>query len=363
MLPYLILFAFVAVGAIAAALKPASIRPPRLIIPALIIILMIGFRREVGGDWWNYLIILDRVAPLDLFAALQRTEPAYGLLNWIAARPDWGIWFPNLVCGAIFTWGLVAFCRLQPNAWLALAVAVPYFVIGVGMGYTRQSAAIGLVMLALTSFYRGETLRMVAYVTFAAMFHTSALIMIPLLGLAVVRQGVLATALLAMAAAFLYYQFSDRLLGRFETYTNRTYEGGGTVLRLAMNVIPALIFLAFRRRFSTTVSEMRLWSIMALFTCLSMILVFLVSATVIVDRLALYMIPLQILVLSRIPAVFGTGSRQNILFLSLILAFSLILEVAWLNLGRWGHAWLPYRNYLWDAGTGEAPPRSFQRMR
>lgn len=324
---------------------------------------MIGFRREVGGDWWTYLFILREVQNAEFFEAFERTEPAYAAINWIAARVGWSIWFPNLVCAAIFTWGLIALCRLQPNAWLALAVAVPYFVIGIGMGYTRQAAAIGLVMLAMTSYYRGQTLRMVAYVTLAATFHASALIMIPIFGLASVRQGAYSALLLIVAAVLLYYQLSGRLAGRFEIYSTQTFEAGGTIPRLAMNLIPAVIFLAFRRRFSTSDAEMRLWTIIALFAVISMVLIFFTETPVILDRLSLYMIPLQIFVLSRIPAVFGRGRQQNMFFLVLIVFYSLLLQVLWLNLGRWGHAWLPYRNYLWDEGAGEAPPRWFQRSR
>lgn len=337
-------------------------RAPALILPAIVIIVMIGLRREVGGDWWSYLLILRDFQGLGPGEALRRTEPGYGLLNWIAAQAGWGIWFPNMVCATFFTWGLIAFSRLQPNPWLALVVAVPYFVIGIGMGYTRQSAAIGFVMLALTSYYRGATVSMVVYLALGAMFHSSAIVMAPLLALASVRQGVLSFALLVVLAALLYYQFSGRFAVRFEAYNTRTFEAAGTIPRLAMNVIPALIFLGFRTRFSASASEMRLWTIMAGFACFSLVLIFLIDATVIVDRLALYMIPLQILVLSRIPAVFGAARQQNMFLLVMIVLYSLLLEVAWLNLGRWGHAWLPYRNYLWEGATGDAPPRRFRRI-
>ncbi len=44
--------------------------------------------------------------------------------------------------------GLVQFCRKQPLPWLALAVAAPFIIIVVGMGYTRQSVALGFILLS-----------------------------------------------------------------------------------------------------------------------------------------------------------------------------------------------------------------------
>ena len=46
-----------------------------------------------------------------------------------------------------FTYGLFRICRQQPNPWLALVVATPFLIIVVGMGYTRQAAAMGFLMI------------------------------------------------------------------------------------------------------------------------------------------------------------------------------------------------------------------------
>ena len=66
------------------------------------------------------------------------------MLNWLSIQMDWGILGVNLIGGAIFAFGLVAFCRRQPRPWLALAVAIPYLVIVVAMGYSRQGIALAL---------------------------------------------------------------------------------------------------------------------------------------------------------------------------------------------------------------------------
>lgn len=360
MLPYFLLFAAFAVPAIAAASRPTS-RRLRLFLPGVVLIIVIGLRREVGGDWWNYLDAFHYVELTDLGHALRRTEPGYALLNWIAVQAGWGIWFPNIVCAFIFTWGLLVFCRAQPNPLLAIAVAVPFFVIGVGMGYTRQSAAIGFVLIALTQYMRGETLKLMFSVVFAMSFHASALIIIPILGVAAAQDGRVIFILLVALGILLFVEFAGPL-SRYEVYTQNTITATGAVPRLIMNVMPAVLFLAFRRKFTRSDVELRLWTVFAWISIAMIGLLFVFHSSGIVDRLGIYLLPLQLIVLSRVPIVFGRSSQQNMFFVVLILAYSLTYQVVWLNFGNFSRAWIPYQNYLWDYGPaghrpGQAPVR------
>jgi len=73
-----------------------------------------------------------------------------------------------------------------------------------------------------------------------------------------------------------------------------------------------------------------------------------VSSTTIVDRVGIFLVPLQIFVLARAPLVFGHNRRQNIAILALIILYSLAAELVWLNFGNEAQSWLPYRNLLWE---------------
>src|SRR5574340_825738 len=104
----------------------------------LVLTLLIGFRHEVGGDWFNYIHHYELNYYLSFWEAVKRFDPAHGAINWLSYYVDWGVYGTNLVYGAIFSLGLIAFCRAQPRPLLALAVAVPYLVVVVAMGYSRQ---------------------------------------------------------------------------------------------------------------------------------------------------------------------------------------------------------------------------------
>jgi hypothetical protein len=364
LLPYLILYGLFAVAAIKSAFDPVAGRNGKLwsFLAAAILIIVVGLRYQVGGDWWNYTYILQYIGLGGVRAALFGTqEPGYGFLNWIAAQEGWGIWFPNLVCATIFTWGLLAFIRRQPNPSLGLVIAVPYLIIIVGMGYTRQSAALGFIFLALVQLSRGATLRMAICLLLAAAFHRSSIVVLPLLAFAVSRRGVLSGLAIIIFGAVLAYELSTGIKLLVANYTNGAYTSGGAIPRVSMNVLPALIFLGFRRRFAHTPEELRLWTVFSLAALLTVFLLFLVASSAVADRVSIYLIPLQLFVLPRVPVVFGRNSRTNTFFVVALLVYSAAVELVWLNFGTWSHGWLPYQNYLWHPAPGKTPPRGYVR--
>ncbi|MBY0444592.1 MAG: EpsG family protein, partial [Burkholderiales bacterium] len=142
--------------------------------------LAIGMRWEVGGDWATYLQIMESARNVSFSNALQLNDPGYMALNWLSLKLGFDILGVNLICGAVFTWGLLVFCKKQPLPWLAFSVATPYLLIVVAMGYTRQGAALGFVMLALCCLQDKRTSFFLFYTLVGALFHKSAVVLLPL---------------------------------------------------------------------------------------------------------------------------------------------------------------------------------------
>lgn len=345
---YVAMFAYVAIGAVINSFRKVSRRSGLLWVTAIILIILIGFRWNVGADWNAYRIILHYGRMWDVANVNVRSEPGYALLNWIAANAGWGIWFPDLICAMIFTYGLTIFCRDQPNPWLALVVAMPYLIIGVGMGFTRQSAAVGLIMVAMVQLTRGSLMRAFVSIGLATLFHTSAIVLAPIFALTTARRNLVAAALLGLFAIGLYFAFSERIALRMSEYQAVKYVAGGAIPRILMNVLAAVIFLFARRRFTASKEEMRLWTVFSLISFAMVPLLYYVTSTTILDRLGIFLVPLQIFVLARAPLVFSPTGRQNVAILLMIILYSLAAELVWLNLGNEARSWLPYRNLLWE---------------
>ena len=117
MLPYWLLFlvpAFAALSERSSGLLRSRFAFSWLLIWSLLTVL-IGFRYQVGGDWGSYQRIFRYSSFLTFDEALLRDDPGYILLNWFAAKAGYDIALVNVVCAAVFAWGLVP--ATIPTRW------------------------------------------------------------------------------------------------------------------------------------------------------------------------------------------------------------------------------------------------------
>lgn len=347
MLPYWLLFAIYASGTFASrrgAFEGRQLTPMFLLV-GLATALMIGLRWQVGGDWRPYIDLFHRIQLLEFSQAIFLSDPGYSFLNWIVAWLGADFWLVNLIGGVIFSFGLGLFARGQPNPWLTALVAVPYLVIVVAMGYTRQGIAIGLVMVALSDQYRTSTLRFIVFVILAASFHKSAIIVVPLLALTQTRYRIVSFAILMMTAAVVYYLLvSDNTDELLQNYVDAEYNSSGAFIRIFMNIPPALIYLIYQTKFMLSDDTRKLWRNFALASIIALILLLTTPSSTAIDRVSLYLIPLQMLVLGRLPYVVR-GKRDSNILLLIILAYSAAIQFVWLNYADHREAWLPYHFY------------------
>jgi hypothetical protein len=348
MLPYWLLFGFFAAGAVEYRRRMAvgMESSPLLIAGGLATALLIGLRYEVGGDWFVYSEIYEHIGFLDLDDAIQTGDPGYAALNWAANALGLGIWAVNTVCGMIFSWGLIRFARRLPNPWLAVVVAIPYLIIVVVMGYSRQGVAIGIILAGLSVLDRSSILRFALYIIVAASFHKSAVIVLPLVALAAARNRFVIASLLFVLAGLLYYFFVQSSFDRMvANYVQREYESEGAAIRVSMNVVPAALFLLFRRRFEMVPQQSKLWWNFSIAALGALALLFFIEGTAAVDRMALYLIPLQLVVLSHLPRVFSVQGRASSAVVLSVIAYSATIQFVWLNYATHSSYWVPYRLY------------------
>ncbi|HEY7809911.1 MAG TPA: EpsG family protein [Allosphingosinicella sp.] len=347
MFPYWLLFGAFAAGALGTHPTLQQRRSLGLLwLGALLIVAMIGLRYEIGVDWGNYLVIWDNAA----WASYQQLlsgyagDPAFYSIVWLLRRGGAEFWVLNFLCALFFTWGLVKFANQQANPWLAVAVAVPYLVIVIAMSGIRQATAIGFVFLALTAFPEKRTLRFLIWVGIAATFHASAILVVPLAGLSFTKNRFQAVMLLlAMALGGAY------LLGRtFTEYANDyitegQLESSGTVFRLAMNVLPALLFFKYKNLMGLQEHEKTLWRNFSYLAFFCILLFVVVPSSTAVDRLLLYIYPLQMLVLSRLPMAATPKQGGRILLTSGILCYLAATLFVFLSYGVNAYAYIPYK--------------------
>jgi hypothetical protein len=88
---------------------------------------------------------------------------------------------------------------------------------------------------------------------------------------------------------------------------------------------------------------LRIWTILSLAAVLAAISLATIASSTAVDRLALYLIPLQLFVGSRMPdtRIFGISPA---IWNQLLVGLSLAVLMTWLLFVATKVAWLPYRN-------------------
>lgn len=309
----------------------------------IVFALAIGLRHEVGGDWRAYLGYLEQSSFMTLPQVFLHGDPGYYLLNWLVANLGGNIYAVNLVSGAILMSGVVQFARRQPMPALSLLVAVPYLVTVVGMGYTRQAVALGFVLLGLVSLSEGGMRRFVFWVLIGAAFHKSAVLMLPVAALASSQDRIwnlFWVGVVSLIGAYLFV--FDSVDALWTNYVEADYQSEGGFIRVLMNAVPAILYLLLHRKLALQPEGRRLWlwmSVLAL-ACIPLVLI---SSTA-TDRVALYLIPLQLFVFSRLHLITGDRLARAYIVLAVVTYYT-VVQAVWLFFATHAYAWLPYQMY------------------
>lgn len=344
LLVYWLLLSGFALGGLTERRDERGSRSPLLLaIAGSILAVIIGLRFKVGGDWASYedMFSYARYAPLE--RVLAKGDPAYQLLNWGVQRLGAEIWLVNLTCGVIFSWGLVRFARTQANPWAVMLVAIPYLVIVVAMGYSRQGVAIGVMMGGLAALLRGASIpKFALYIMVAALFHKTAIVAL-LLVLVSARRNLFLNLIFVLAALAVLYdvlvvESVDTLM---LNYVDARYNSQGALVRLAMSLVPAILFLAARKQFAFRREEDVLWRNFAYAALILAMLLAVSPSSTVVDRLALYVLPLQLAIIARIPDHLLKFTAARLL----VVAYVVAIQFVWLNYATHAEYWLPFQFY------------------
>jgi len=352
MLPY---FAVMSLATIFVLLEEKLVSPRRPLhsfwggaLWLTLVTIFVGARFEVGGDWVAYDQRIDQLRGVDA-ASILSWDPAYDFLNWLAANLlDANVVFVNLICAAILAAGLMAFCRNLPRPSLALQLALPYLVFVVGMGYTRQATAIGLIMLSLASMPTSKTLRPLVLLTLAALFHKASAIFIPALlwdsQLSNARRAVI-LIVASVAIGLLILPTAEYTITRYltEDWTSR-----GALTRGSLNLAAAIIFLRFSSVLPIAKEQKNVFRVFAMGICGLSVFLLLSPTSTLVDRMGLFFLPFQIAVFACLPSLLERRGFNESIATTLLVIFSWCQLTIWLHFSPFASNWVPYKAALWQ---------------
>ncbi|MBL8656338.1 MAG: EpsG family protein [Altererythrobacter sp.] len=346
---------YATIYAVSAAIAMANLWKPftpwwRLAIALVIpLSLFVGFRYVIGVDWLTYEIIFLDIYRSDLAWSLTYGDSAYSLINWLVGRLGGQVWHVNLICAAIFSAGLAAFCNVQRLPALAFAVLIPALVYITAMGYTRQATAIGCVMMAYALFRNSIDWRWLSLLVIATLFHKSAIIAFPLFIMSG-SQNRWATYLIggAMAGLLALTVVSNNLSDVLSLYFEGDLESSGTLPRLAIGAFSGLAFFLVRKPHEVFSPHDRLLRNAAVVTLVLLPAYFLIPSTTFVDRIGVLMIPFQGAILSGLIYSMSSHPTLQALLKATILALYGLTLAVWLLYATFVRFWVPYNNVLFE---------------
>ncbi len=314
---------------------------------ALAYIILATTRFEIGGDWAAYLEMYNVAKIISLTDTMTFTDPFFALLIWVSGQLDWGIYPANGICAALMVIGIIRIAQTTREPWLAITFAVPYLLIVVGMGYVRQAGAIGLILIAISSLDRGKWVSMIAQLFVAIMSHSTAGMVFPLFGQAMMQKRRILSFVLTIIGAAAFFYIINQRLDKFTTnYIDNEFDSGGAIVRAAMNFVPAALLLIRWKYFSITGRSRSIWLGFALASIGAIVALALISSSTVVDRLGLYFAPIQLIVTGSLTELIPLKGVGVYFLRALTIAIAVVVQLVWLLVSVYAVSWVPYHSIL-----------------
>ena len=312
----------------------------------LTLFIISAFRYEVGCDWGNYeqLFQADFLQEIGgLSGSVATGEFAY--VGLIIALNELGFSYTylNFFTSLIFFYGIHKLAIKQPNPLSFLVLAFPFLIINLPMSGIRQAAAIGFICLAIIAFNERKVFKYSLFILFGTLFHSSAIIFFILTPF-IKRKFSLKNILLFSFLIIPFIIFLSNSIAA--TYMVMRYleidiEAAGAIYRLSLVAATGTLFLLFLSKKWKSLypqdHKITLIGSWGMVLCLCLIPI----STVIADRVGYYLLPFQLMVLSRL--YYLPGRYRQVLYIAPFIIFTFVFLV-WSNLStHFLSCYLPYQ--------------------
>jgi hypothetical protein len=310
--------------------------------------IFIGFRYQVGADWSNYLEISKSIGQTDLSTALLLTDPAYGYLNFLGNLLNLNIWFSNSICALILLLGLFKLILVYGKLYFPLFISFSYIIVIVGMGVTRQAAALGFVFLAFVYIKENNTRNMLLSLFAAVLFHKAAffisliLLFIKFLDSKKIGLIMMISLIFVLVGGL---SMHTNLMNIYYFYNEELNESRGAVIRSFYFFCIAIFAILWRNFLFINPQEKKIVLILSNFILIIAPLVFIMP--VIIDRFLIFFWPLVIIFYARIDNSIKILSISSKIIKLIMIAINLIYFNYWILYSNFFEEyWSNYNNYI-----------------
>lgn len=309
-----------------------------MILLILYLVFIIGFRHEVGCDWFNYLEIYEyNDSFYKLFPPYK--DFLYDFLNYIAHKLSLGIYFVNTVVASILVLGLFLYSKTKKYYPFLIIYSIPYLLFVVGMGYTRQALAIGFLFLSLFFFEKRKEFLGFINLILAFLSHKTAIVL--LFFYTILKPNLYSFLFSLMAIGISYFSYKNSVNYFIHAYVENKLQSKGFFLRFLQTSFFLVPFLIFYRKY------LNLKNLYLPFIVLYLLIIpilILTKSTTVADRFLLYTYPLQLFAIDFILR----KTKGNLILKIAIILISVLTLFIWFNFAIHKICWIPYKNILFN---------------
>mgnify|MGYP000412456221 CR=1 FL=1 len=304
--------------------SPVFIRPSKFptFIVAAAIVLCSGLRNNIGDTvFYMHAYIVD---DFSWAAIAQNKDIGFGILQktlqGFSKDPQILIVVTALITNVVIVSVLYKYARLFD---LAIYIYITSGAFIVSMNGVRQYLTAAVIFAATKYILDGSWKRYIAVVLFAALFHQSALIMIPIYFIVRRKAWTLPTFLMLGLAVIIvlgFNQFSEILFSAIKDTQYGEYqsfsEGGANVYRVAFYALPLIIAFLGREKLRVLFPKI---DIMVNLSLIGLVLMIISTQNWIFARLAIYFTLYQIILTAWIVKSFRQKDQKLVYFMILII--------------------------------------------
>lgn len=326
---------------------------------SIILFFTLGLRDKIGGDWLNYLFIYENIN--DYFQPLSidflESDYLFDLINWISFKYSLGFHFVNIINSSIFIIGLFLFAIKQKQPSIVLIVAIPYLIIVVSTGYVRQASALAFFLISIDYLIKKKYFIYGVLIITGSLFHKTLfvlLILIPIMqhqlniGIINIKRIkinyiILFVSLFIISIIFYNYflKFQFSFIIRNYIGVDQHFTSSGAIYRTIVFIIASILCIFFRNNLTNNKEEKKLYLYMSILVIALTPFVFQYSSAV--DRILIYLYPLQLFIFSRVHHIFN-DYHHRIFYNIIIIIMSFSLFFFWAYFAKFSKHWIPYNN-------------------
>jgi hypothetical protein len=255
--------------------------------------------------------------------------------------------FVNVASALLFFLGLFLFAQREHNPLAVVALSFPVLIVNMPMSGMRQAIAIGCLMVAINAYRDGKRVLYAALVLIAATFHQTAILFLGLAPLIRIEKTIATVGFALLLSAPALYLISTDLIGFYsERYGEAAIDSTGAPFRTGvLALVGAAFLLTMQGRWRRAFPDDHELYLIASLLMIASFPVALYSSTV-GDRLGYYLIPFQVVVLTRIPILFKKDPLVPVYAAAPYVGF-LVFFALWTNFSAlFEQCYLPYRSVL-----------------